>query len=210
MPSSPPDVSMNAPPANPSCIGAVVRNTWSIARRRPVGSGPPITDTMPALAVTTLLHERATASARWPTRGLAAAGAIGFVPRSATRSTARLVVGSQPASSASSVRPSSRRTCRPSSRPSARTVVSTTLSAYTRPLAGRRRPWTWTTEGDAAATASASWLEKVVRRSVVMPPSWQKRATARITQTGSGERSAKAFALQRHACALQRCVGRRL
>jgi len=64
MPISAPDVSRNAPPANPSCIGAVVRITSSIARRRPVGSGPPMTETMPALAVTALLHERATASAR--------------------------------------------------------------------------------------------------------------------------------------------------
>ena len=79
MPISPPAVSRNAPPAKPSCIGAVVRITWSIARRRPVGSGPPITETMPALAVTTLLHERATASARWPTRGAAVDGAIGGV-----------------------------------------------------------------------------------------------------------------------------------
>src|SRR6058998_3810639 len=95
---------------------------------------------MPALAVTELLHERATASARCPTRAGDDEGAIGLVSRPATRSTARLVVGSQPASSASSVVPSSRRTWRPSSRPSARTVVSTTLSAYTSPLAGRRRP----------------------------------------------------------------------
>ncbi len=64
IPSNPPLVSTNAPPANPSCIGADVRITWSMARWRPVGSGPPITDTMPALAVTALLHERATASAR--------------------------------------------------------------------------------------------------------------------------------------------------
>ncbi len=35
-------------------------------------------------------------------------------------------------------------------------LVSTPLSAYTRPLAGRRRPCTWTTEGDAALTESAS------------------------------------------------------
>ena len=54
---------MNAPPAKPSCIGAVVRSTWSMARRRPVASGPPITETIPALAVTALLHERASASA---------------------------------------------------------------------------------------------------------------------------------------------------
>ena len=36
-PRSAPEVSTNAPPANPSCIGAVVRSTCSIARRRPVG-----------------------------------------------------------------------------------------------------------------------------------------------------------------------------
>ena len=66
-------------------------------------------------------------------------------------------------------RPSGRRTRNPSSRPSARAVVSTTSSAYTRPLAGRRRPWTCTTEAAAAATASASWFENVVSvDSVVM------------------------------------------
>jgi hypothetical protein len=48
----------------PSCIGAVVRITSSIERRRPVGSGPPMMDTTPALAVTALLHDRAIASAR--------------------------------------------------------------------------------------------------------------------------------------------------
>jgi hypothetical protein len=37
-----------------------VRITCSIARRRPVGSGPPMTATMPALAVRELLHDRAT------------------------------------------------------------------------------------------------------------------------------------------------------
>ena len=62
-PRSAPVVSTNAPPAKPSCIGAVVRSTWSMARRRPVASGPPMTETMPALAVTALLHERARASA---------------------------------------------------------------------------------------------------------------------------------------------------
>src|ERR671912_697156 len=67
-PTSAPDVSTNAPPANPSCIGAVVRSTCAIARRRPVGRGPAITDTIPALAVTELLHDRARAIARCPTR----------------------------------------------------------------------------------------------------------------------------------------------
>src|SRR5947209_8446025 len=81
MPTSAPTVSRNAPPAKPSCIGAVVRMTSSIARRRPVGNGPPITETMPALAVMTLLHERATASARWPTRGAERAGAMAGVSR---------------------------------------------------------------------------------------------------------------------------------
>ena len=73
-PMSAPSVSRNAPPEKPSCIGAVVRITWSIARRRPVGSGPPMTATTPALAVTALLHDRATARARCPTRAGAADG----------------------------------------------------------------------------------------------------------------------------------------
>ena len=72
----------------------------------------------------------------------AVAGAMGRPSRPLTLNTARFVVGSQPASSASSVSPSWRRTWRPSSRPRARAVVSTTRSAYTSPLAGQRRPWT--------------------------------------------------------------------
>ena len=44
MPISAPVTSTNAPPAKPSCIGAVVRITRSIARPRPVRSGPPMTD----------------------------------------------------------------------------------------------------------------------------------------------------------------------
>src|SRR4029077_6600128 len=95
IPIRPPLASRNAPPANPSCIGALVRITWSIARRRPVGSGPPITDTIPALAVTALLHDRAPERARWPTRAVPDDGAIAPTPRPATRRTARLVVGSQ-------------------------------------------------------------------------------------------------------------------
>jgi hypothetical protein len=38
----------------------------------------------------------------------------------------------------------------------------TTLSEYTRPLAGLRRPITWTTDGDARAIASAMSFEIVV------------------------------------------------
>src|SRR5947208_2038705 len=53
-----------------------------------------MTETRPALAVTTLLQDRATASARWPTRGSDAARRIGATPRPPTRSTARLVAGS--------------------------------------------------------------------------------------------------------------------
>ena len=68
IPMTSPEAPTKAPPAKPSCMGAVVRKTCSIDRRRPVGSGPPMMATMPALAVTTLLHERATATARWPTR----------------------------------------------------------------------------------------------------------------------------------------------
>jgi len=43
-----------------------------------------MTETMPALAVTTLLQDRATARARWPTRGGAAAGASAGASRPAT------------------------------------------------------------------------------------------------------------------------------
>src|SRR5262245_53250763 len=90
-PSNPPLVLRNAPPAKPSCIGAVVRITWSMARRGPVGNGPPMTDTIPELAVTTLLQDRATAMARLPTRAGACARLIAFALRPGTRSTARLV-----------------------------------------------------------------------------------------------------------------------
>jgi hypothetical protein len=41
----------------------VVRITCSIDRCRPVRNGPPMTAMTPALAVTALLHERATAIA---------------------------------------------------------------------------------------------------------------------------------------------------
>ena len=58
-----PDASITAPPANPSCSGAVTRMTCSSSRPRPVRNGPPMTATMPALAVSALLHDRATASA---------------------------------------------------------------------------------------------------------------------------------------------------
>src|SRR5258708_26680629 len=117
-----------------------------------------MTATMPALAVTTLLHDRATASARLPTRTGPAEVRTGFVPRPLTFKTARFVVGSQPASSASRTVPSPRRTFRPSTlRPSAPTVVTTTSSAYTRPLAGTRAPSTPTTASAPAATDAPRW-----------------------------------------------------
>ena len=43
--------STTGPPAKPSCTGAVMRITRSSDRPRPVRSGPPITATIPALAV---------------------------------------------------------------------------------------------------------------------------------------------------------------
>jgi hypothetical protein len=57
---------------------------------------------MPALAVTALLHERAIATAMWPTRGSASLFAAG-VRASAVRTTASPVAGSQPISSASAL-----------------------------------------------------------------------------------------------------------
>ena len=79
-----PCVSRNAPPENPSCIGAVVLITCSIDPRRPVGSGPPMTATMPALAVTALLHDRATARAMWPTLAETSDAGNASMPRPAT------------------------------------------------------------------------------------------------------------------------------
>ena len=102
-----PVASKTGPPANPSCIGAVVRMTCSIDRRRPVRSGPPMTAMMPALAVMALLHERATAMAICPTRGVTSDCRAGVRPRPGARNTASPVAGSQPASSASTGRPSS-------------------------------------------------------------------------------------------------------
>ena len=79
----------------PSC-GRPARST----RRRPVGSGPPMMATMPALAVTALLHERATATARCADReGGRPRARAGATPSPGARSTARLVAGSQPTSS---------------------------------------------------------------------------------------------------------------
>ena len=118
-------MSRNAPPEKPSCIGAVVRITWSMARRRPVGSGPPMTETMPALAVTALLHERAMASARWPTRAAARRGASGAATEAGDaqdREARRRIPAGELRVERLDRR--ARRTCSPSSRPSARAVVS--------------------------------------------------------------------------------------
>src|SRR5260370_729399 len=125
MPINFPETSMKAPPANPSCIGAVVRMTSSIERPRPVRSGPPITETIPMLAVTELLHDRAIAIARLPTRTFSPV-ASGAASRPGTFSSARPVAGSQPCNCASSGRPSCVRTRKPSARPSAQAFVITT------------------------------------------------------------------------------------
>ena len=81
--------------------------------------------TIPALAVGALLHERATASAIWPTRATASAGCAGCSAMPVVFRTASPLAGSHPASSAAEDRPLASVTVTPSSRPSARTVVST-------------------------------------------------------------------------------------
>ncbi len=91
-----------APPANPSCIGAVTRKTREISRRRPVRSGPPTIATMPTLAVTALLHDLAIAVITSPGRGSPSAVASGGrLWGVLVRITAIPVAGSHPASSAS-------------------------------------------------------------------------------------------------------------
>ena len=125
MPITFPETPANAPPANPSCIGAVVRITSSIDRPRPVRSGPPITETIPTLAVTALLHDLPTAIARLPTRAGSLAAFAGATSMPSARTSASPVAGSHPCSSPSSERPSCVRTRRPSSRPNARALVIT-------------------------------------------------------------------------------------
>ena len=80
-------------------LGADVRITCSIERRRPVGSGPPMIDTNPLVTVRALLHDRASASATSPTLG-SSPGANGGSPRRGTFSATRRVAGSHPAISA--------------------------------------------------------------------------------------------------------------
>src|SRR6476469_6402768 len=53
-----------------------------------------------------------------------------------------------------------------------------------RPLTGRRRPCTWTTDGATAATASAIASEKLERGDVLMDAVSQEGEARRITRTG--------------------------
>src|SRR5262245_27651478 len=109
-----------------------------------------MTATIPALAVTAFDHDLARARAMWPTRGGASLARTGAAISPGTFRTARLVAGSQPESSASIDVPSPWRTVKVSPRPSTDAAVTTTPSAYTTPLAGRRRPCTCTTEFETA------------------------------------------------------------
>ena len=127
-----------------------------------------MTAMIPALAVTALLHDRPTAITMFPTRGGSSVTAAAARSNPLTLRTAKLVAGSQPASSASCSTPSWRRTRTPSPRPSAEAIATTTSSLWTRPLTGRPRPRTWTTVGATAVTASAISVDRVANMGV--PP----------------------------------------
>jgi hypothetical protein len=80
-------------------MGADVRITCSIDRRRPVGNGPPMIDTRPAVAVMALLHGPCHRDGNLTDpRQLAWASAGSFRP--ATFSTTSRTAGSHPAISA--------------------------------------------------------------------------------------------------------------
>ncbi len=89
-------------------------------------------------------------------------------------------------------RPSWVRTPSPSSRPRARAVVSTASRAKTTPLAGRRRPCTWTTDAATAATASAISVEIVKSVESLMGAILPTRRELRITRMGRSARKSGA------------------
>ena len=110
---------------------------------------------MPALAVTALLHERATASARWPTRAAALAGAIAGAAEAGDaqdRQVGRRIPPDELGIERLAVVPADAQAVLAAERPNRGDDDAVAVDES----AGRTTPpWTWTTEGATAATASA-------------------------------------------------------
>src|SRR5262245_49515869 len=125
---------------------------------------------MPALAVSALLHDRASASTNWPVRGSVSENDGGVTSTLVlVRITAIPVAASHPTMSASMAAASPIFTRTPSSRPIARPVVRIVSGPWITPLAGLRAPSTCTTAGALAAERSARSLDNERSEEVVMP-----------------------------------------